>query len=62
MNPGQFYVILGLAWLAASFGGGAILARLAKRIHPSLSFRKLWLFYSVLLSVAVAAMFAIGYW
>jgi len=62
VNAAQFYVILGLVWLAASFGGGAVLAKLAKRIHPALSFRKLWLFYTVLLSVAVAAMFAVGYW
>jgi hypothetical protein len=48
MTAGQFYVILGLVWLAASFGGGALLAKLAKRIYPGLSFRKLWLFYTVL--------------
>jgi hypothetical protein len=62
MTPGRFYVILGLAWLAASFGSGALLARLAMRIHPKLSFRKLWLFYSVLMSLAVAAFFAAAYW
>ncbi|MEJ2186868.1 MAG: hypothetical protein P8Z36_13130 [Gemmatimonadota bacterium] len=62
MTAGQFYVILGLVWIAASFGGGAFLAFLAKRIHPGLSFRKMWLFYTVLLSVAVAGYFAIAYW
>ncbi len=62
MTAGQFYVILGLAWLAASFGSGAVLARLAMRMHPGLSFRKMWLFYSVLMSVAVAGFFAIAHW
>jgi len=46
--------------LAASLGGGALLAMLALRLHPALSFRKMWLFYSGLLALAAAALFAIG--
>jgi hypothetical protein len=49
-----------LLWIGASLGGGAFLAVLAKRIHESLSFRRLWLFYSTLLAVSAAVLFAIG--
>jgi hypothetical protein len=46
--------------VGAAAGGGALLALLAKRIHPRLSFRKMWVFYSVLLGVAAGIFFVIG--
>ncbi|HUG41401.1 MAG TPA: hypothetical protein VMM12_13015 [Longimicrobiales bacterium] len=54
-------VILGAIWLACSLGGGALLALLARRLHPSLSLRKLWIFYSTLLALTVAAVLAIAW-
>lgn len=54
------YLFLASLWLALSLGGGALLALLARRIHPSLSFRKLWLFYAGLLGLGAAAFFAVG--
>lgn len=53
--------ILAAIWLACSLGGGALLALLARRIHPGLSVRKLWLFYSTLLAATVAAVLAIAW-
>jgi hypothetical protein len=37
-----------------------LLALLAKRVHASLSYRKLWLFYSTLLAASAGVLFAIG--
>lgn len=54
------YALLGALWLAASVGGGALLAVLARRMHPALSFRRLWIFYSLLLGFATAVLFAVG--
>jgi hypothetical protein len=52
--------MLGVMWLVASLGGGALLALLGKRVHPRLSYRKMWVFYSGLLGVSAALLFAIG--
>jgi hypothetical protein len=57
---GVAYILLAVLWIALSLGGGALLALLARRGHPSLSFRKLWIFYSGLLGLGAAALFAIG--
>ncbi|MGH7467742.1 MAG: hypothetical protein ACRENP_07100 [Longimicrobiales bacterium] len=54
------YFMLGLLWVALSLGGGALLAVLGRRVHPALSFGKLWVFYSGLLGLGAAALFAIG--
>ena len=54
-------VILCTVWVVASSGTGILLALLAKRIHPGLSLRKLWLFYTVLMAVLVAVVFIIGW-
>lgn len=54
------YVLLGVFWIAAACGGGALLALLARRMHPSLSFRRLWVFYSGLLAIGTAVLFLIG--
>lgn len=61
MSPALGAAILAAVWLACSLGAGAVLALLAKRIHPSLSLRRLWLFYSALLAVMVAAVLAIAW-
>lgn len=61
MNPAVGAALLAAVWLVCSLGGGALLALLAKRIHPSLSLRKLWIFYSLLLAGTVAAVLAIAW-
>jgi hypothetical protein len=60
MSIHSAYVSLVVLWVVLSLGGGALLALLATRIHPQLSFRKLWLFYTALLGFGVAILFAIG--
>jgi hypothetical protein len=55
------WMVLLVVWTAASSGTGLLLALLAKRIHPGLSLRKLWLFYTALMAVLVAAVFVIGW-
>jgi hypothetical protein len=54
-------LVLSAVWILASMGTGYILARLAKRIHPSLSLPKLWLFYTGLMAALVALVFIIGW-
>lgn len=54
-------VVLSLVWALASSGTGFALALLARRIHPSLSLLKLWLFYTVLMAVLVALVFMIAW-
>jgi hypothetical protein len=53
--------LLILFWAAASMGGGALLALLARRLHPALSLRRLWIFYTALLAFTVAAVLAIAW-
>jgi hypothetical protein len=57
-QPGWYLVAL--AWLACSFGCGALLAALYKRLHPALSFHRLWAFWTVLTSLLAAIVFALG--
>jgi hypothetical protein len=54
------WIVLLVVWTAASSGSGFLLALLAKRIHPALSLRKLWLFYTALMAMLVAVVFLIG--
>jgi len=54
------WLIIGAAWMLGTFGGGWLLAWLYKRLHPSLSFYKLWAFWSSLLGGMVALLFAFG--
>ena len=61
MSPVVGGAFLALVWLACALGGGALLALLARRIHPGLSLRKLWIFYSALLALAVAGFLAIAW-
>ena len=49
-------------WLGTSAAGGALLARLAKRIHPSLNYHRLWVVYTGLLAFTVAAVMMIAWW
>jgi hypothetical protein len=52
------WLFVGL-WAIASMGGGALLALLARRLHPTLSLYKLWIFYTAVLGFTVAAVMAI---
>lgn len=60
MFSDTFVIYLVLAWIGASLIGGAALAGLAKRIHSSISFKKNWLYFSVLLALAMGAFFGIA--
>jgi hypothetical protein len=46
-------------WLLASFGSGYLLARFFKRLHPALSLRKLWAFWTVILTSVAGVVFAL---
>lgn len=52
---------MAVLWVLASTTGGALLALLAKRLHPALSFRRLWVFYAGLLGAFVALVFGVAY-
>lgn len=52
-------VLLGV-WTVASCGCGFLLALLARRVHPGLSLVRLWIFYTALMALLVAAVFIIG--
>ena len=49
-----------LAWVVGSVGSGAALAWLYKRLHPSLSFYKLWAVWTMLTSLAAALILSIA--
>jgi hypothetical protein len=46
--------------MAGAFGGGAALAWLYRRLHPSLSFYRLWAFWTAVLGGVAALVFAFG--
>jgi hypothetical protein len=48
------------AWLLGTFGGGWLLARLYKRLHPELAFYKLWAMWATFLGATVAILLAVG--
>lgn len=54
------WLIIGAVWLACAFGGSALLALLYKRLHPELSYYKLWALWAVVVSVLAAVVFATG--
>jgi hypothetical protein len=54
------WLLISLVWLVASFGSAALLAKLYKRLHPELSFHKLWAFWTVVLSLIAAGLFGLG--
>lgn len=62
MSPALVWALLAAVWVGTSLGGGAVLALLAKRIHPGLSWHRLWIVYSGLLGFTVAAILAIAWW
>jgi hypothetical protein len=61
-HPGDAagWALVGAAWLLGAFGGGWILARLWKRLHPDLAFYKLWATATAVLSGLAALAFAFG--
>jgi hypothetical protein len=54
------WLIVSAAWLLGSFGSGALLALLYKRLHPELSYHRLWAFWTVVVSVVAAVVLALG--
>jgi hypothetical protein len=46
--------------MVGTFGGGWVLARLYKRLHPDFAFYKLWATWSALLGGIVALLFGFG--
>ncbi len=50
-----------VAAVAAVIIAGAALAALTRRIHPSLSFKTNWLYFSLLLALITVAVFAITF-
>ena len=52
------WLVLGAVWMACTFGGGAALAWLYKRLHPQLAFYKLWAFWSAVLAGAATLVLA----
>jgi hypothetical protein len=57
---GAGWLAIAAAWMLGTFGGGWLLARLYKRLHPSLAFYKLWAMWSTVLGATVAILFALG--
>ena len=55
-----YWAAMGAAWLVGTFGGGAALAWLYRRLHPGLAFYKLWAFWSAVLGGAVALLIGLG--
>jgi hypothetical protein len=56
------WLIIGAAWMLGSFGSGAALAWLYKRLHPDLAFYKLWAFWTAVLGGAAALVLAFTSW
>jgi hypothetical protein len=55
------WAVVSVVWLVSAVASGAALAWLYKRLHPSLAFYKLWAFWTMLLSAAVALLIGIGH-
>jgi hypothetical protein len=53
------WLAISAAWLVGSFGSSAVLALLYRRLHPELSFYKLWAFWAVVVSMLALAIFAL---
>lgn len=58
-GPGVWAVLL-LVWVASAALSGLVLALIARKIHPSLAFGRLWTFYAALTAFLVAVVFAVG--
>ena len=59
-SPVAQWAAVAAAWLLGTFGGGAALAWLYKRLHPQLAFYKLWAFWSATLGGVVALLIGLG--
>ncbi len=55
------WTVLAVVWMACTFGGGAALAWLYKRLHPQLAFYKLWAMWSAVLAGAAALVLAFAF-
>lgn len=60
VSGGALLVLL-LVWVGSASVAGLALALLARRLHPGLSTRKLWAFYSGLVAFLVAVVLAAGW-
>lgn len=60
--PGEPLVWIALLaiWLVSAALCGLVLALIARKVHPSLSFLRLWIFYAALTGFLVAVVFAVG--
>jgi hypothetical protein len=58
VEPVTLFVLL-CVWMAASTSSGFLLALLGKRVHPTLSTRRLWLFYTLIMASLVALVFIV---
>lgn len=58
-DPLVLFVLAGV-WISAILGSGFLLALIAKRIHPSLSLGRLWVFYSILMGVLATLVTLLG--
>jgi hypothetical protein len=52
------WLLIAVVWMIGTFGGGAALAWLYKRLHPDLAFYKLWALWSAVLSGAAVLVLA----
>lgn len=52
------WLVIGVSWMVGTFGSGAALAWMYKRLYPELAFYKLWAFWSALIAGAAALVFA----
>lgn len=52
------WLVIGVSWMLGTFGSGAALAWMYKRLYPELAFYKLWAFWSALIAGAAALVFA----
>jgi branched-subunit amino acid permease len=54
------WLVISVAWLTGAFGSAALLALFFKRLHPQLSFHKLWAVWVIVVSLLAGAVFALG--
>lgn len=59
LNAYLVWGVLILIWVLAAVGSGLVLALLAVRLHPGLSFRRLWVFYTALVALLAAVALAV---
>jgi hypothetical protein len=59
MDDRLHWAILGVVWLVSAFGSAALIAALYRRLHPELSFYRIWAFWTVLVSVTAALVLAL---